>query len=252
MNSIVIIGKGVCGTATASIFNNQVDFHDPEKGEVVDDFSQYCYAVICVPTPSLAGGRFNYSDLEDVYVTLFKQGFQGIAVIRSTCDPEFLTRISEVYEKTVYWPEFLRENSAEQDAKNPHSVIVGGEKQYTTPLVNTLKSVGHTRLAFWKETDLLSASIIKLGLNSALAAKISMFNSIYKICEKVGADWETVNTVIGNDPRIGGEFTDVPGHDGKLGFGGKCLPKDLRTFQKLDEENVYLDAIRVYNKNIRK
>lgn len=251
MKSILIVGKGVCGEATAAIFNNEVDYQDPDKGFQVDDCSDYCYAFICVPTPSLAGSTYNYKFLEDSLVDLMRKGFQGIAVIRSTCDPEFLVRMSEVYEKTVYWPEFLREAHATEDSKNPDNVVIGGEKSLVDSLAKTLETAGHTRLTLWTKTDLLTASIIKLGLNSALASKISMFNSIYNICKQTGANWETVKTVIGNDLRIGDGHTDVPGPDGKFGFGGKCLPKDLRAFSELAKDNVYLESIMLYNNKLR-
>jgi UDPglucose 6-dehydrogenase len=251
MKSFLIVGKGTCGTATAAIFNDQVDYQDPDKGYIITDCSQYCYAFICVPTPGLAGSTYNYKYVEDSFIHLLKHGFQGTAVIRSTCDPSFLQRMSEVYEKTIYWPEFLREAHAVHDAKHPDNVVIGGELTLVDQLVDTLHKAGHERMTLWTKTDLLTASIIKLSLNSALASKISMFNSIHNICKSTGADWETVRTVVGNDTRIGIDHTEVPGPDGKFGFGGKCLPKDLISFSQMAKENVYLDSIMLYNKQIR-
>ena len=251
MNSLLVIGKGITGKATSAILDSKVDFHDPAKGDIVEDYTDYCYAFICVPTPSLAGATYDYRHVEDVFVDLLKGGFRGIAVIRSTCDPEFLLKMCEIYEKTIYWPEFLRERHYIDDALNPENVVIGGPEKLTDSLVSLLKKNKHKLLAYWKVTDIVTASIIKLGLNASLASKIAMFNSIREVCENTGADWETVRSVIANDSRIGEGQTFVPGPDKKRGFGGKRLPKDLRTFKKLAKENVYLDSIIVYNNKIR-
>ena len=251
MRSLLVVGKGITGKATANILNDQVDFHDPPKKEIVEDFSNYCYAFLCVPTPELEKGTFDYSYIDDAIVDLLKKGFQGILVVRSTCDPVNLKRLSEVYEKFVYWPEFLREKHYLEDSVNPDNVVIGGDTKYTDSLVSLLKGNKHKLLSYWKVTDVVTASIIKLGLNAALASKIAMFNSIKQVCESEGADWETVRSVISNDQRIGEGQTFVPGPDKKRGFGGKCLPKDLKVFSKLAKENVYLNSILLYNSKIR-
>lgn len=248
---IIVIGKGICGKATGLIFGGDVDFHDPAKGEVIDNTSIYDFAFICVPTPGIQSETYNYEAVDDAIVHLLKTGFDGISVIRSTCDPQYLKRITEVYEKTIHWPEFLREFNYEYDARYPENVVIGGATEYTESLVTLLKQYKHQQLAYWKITDIVSASIIKMGLNSALAAKIAMFNSIKEVCEAEGANWETVRLTISNDSRIAEGQTLVPGPDNLRGFGGKCLPKDLDAFASLANKNVYLESIRLYNNKIR-
>jgi nucleotide sugar dehydrogenase len=248
----VIVGKGIVGTATGKIFNDWVDFHDPQKGLIINDFSQYCYAIICVPTPGIVGG-LNYSYLEDSIVNLERNNFKGTIVIRSTCDPYWLTEVlPEFYSNTIYWPEFLRERIANYDATHPHVVVLGGESKSLEWFSNYLRNKKHGYTASWTLTDITSASIIKLSLNSALAAKIAMFNSINQICDSFGVDYKTVRDAVARDPRIGFGQTDVPGPDGNFGFGGKCLPKDLNSFAKMAKDNVFIDALRAYNKSIRK
>ena len=89
-------------------------------------------------------------------------------------------------------------------------------------------------------------------MNTALAAKVATFNSIYQACEDQGADWTVVRAAIANDWRIGIGQTDVPGPDGQFGFGGKCLPKDVVAMAKLVNNNVYINAITSYNNTLRK
>jgi len=251
MKNFLIVGKGICGKATGIILHDNVDYHDPPKKEVVDDTSNYCFAFICVPTEITPSGTYDYTNVDEAVKQLKTTGFKGLIVIRSTCDPAYLQYLQDVYGSLVYWPEFLREAHFEHDATNPENVVIGGTVEYTSVLVTLLKKQKHSSLCFWKSTDIVSASIIKLGLNSALAAKIAMFNSIKQVCEIQGADWETVRSTISNDSRIGNGQTMVPGHDKLRGFGGKCLPKDLSMFSKLAKENVYLDSIIQYNNKIR-
>ena len=251
MNDIVIFGRGTCGSATAAIFKNEVEFHDPPKGLIIDDYKDFCYAVITVPTDENDQG-LNYSIVEDCYEKLFRGGFSGIVLLRSTCDPVFLKKISEVYEKTVYWPEFLTEANAKEDALNPKLLVLGTEDKSLIPWVERLfLDHLHGDGAVWKITDIKSAGLIKLGINTALSAKIAMFNSLYDICESQGANWNDVWSGVTSDERIGKAHTRVPGPDGSRGFGGKCLPKDSNALSILAKQNVYLDSIRLYNNKIR-
>lgn len=247
----VIVGKGVVGGATGKIFNDWVDFHDPYQGLIIDDFSHYCYAIICVPTPGIAGG-LDYSFLEKSIESLKEKNFNGTMVIRSTCDPEWLNAVSNsLYTHIIYWPEFLRERTAVYEATHPSSIVLGGKSESLKEFEKYLRNKKHGYSAEWTLTDYTTASVIKLGLNYALASKIATFNSIYQICEKLNVDFNTVRDAIAEDFRIGFGQTDVPGPDGELGFGGKCLPKDLETFSKLDEKNIYINALRTYNKVLR-
>ena len=251
MKNFLIVGKGVCGRATGMILHDDVDYHDPNQQLRVDDTSDYCFAFICVPTDESPSGTYDYTNVDNSVKYLKSSGFKGLIVIRSTCDPAYLKYLQDVYDSLVYWPEFLRESHYKYDALNPENVVIGGNVEYTEVLATLLKKQNYSPLCFWKNTDIVSASIIKLGLNSALAAKITMFNSIKEVCEIQGADWETVRSTISNDSRIGNGQTMVPGHDKLRGFGGKCLPKDLSMFSKLAKENLYLDSIIHYNNKVR-
>ena len=245
--STVIFGKGVVGLATGKVLKGS-DFHDPAMGSNVVDFKKYHYAVICVPTPGNSAG-LDHKEVTASLNVLKEKGFSGVVVIRSTCTPDYLANID--YHSVVYWPEFLRERSAEVDALNPHVVVLGGTNYMTEKFTELLEKAGHS-CPRWYRTDLTTAAVIKLGLNAALAAKVALFNSLYEIAEEQGADFKTVRTAIGADWRIGFGQTDVPGPDGSLGFGGKCLPKDVNALNTLAKDNVYLGSILKYNKTLRK
>jgi UDPglucose 6-dehydrogenase len=132
----------------------------------------------------------------------------------------------------VAWnPEFLREGFAVQDSLSPDRFVFGVTSQralellhevYATPLVN-----GTPGLVM----DLETAELVKVSANAFLATKISFINAMAEVCEKVGADVTRLAEALSHDERIGRRFL-APG----LGFGGGCLPKDIRAFRSVARE----------------
>jgi UDPglucose 6-dehydrogenase len=76
--------------------------------------------------------------------------------------------------------------------------------------------------------SLEEASLVKYGINSYLAAKVLWFNEFYDVVQKNGSNYRSVINALSNDPRIGNSHTQVPGFDGRRGFGGACFPKDTK------------------------
>jgi UDPglucose 6-dehydrogenase len=119
-------------------------------------------------------------------------------------------------------PEFLREGRAVHDFFNPHRVIIGGDDEKAIALLNQVYA------SFVPPESILvmdarSAEMAKYTANAFLATRISFINEIAALCEGLGADVEQVRRAAGMDPRIGSDYLS-PG----LGYGGSCLPKDLR------------------------
>lgn len=246
---VAIIGHGIVGSNTAKIFE-EPDIHDPDKGYVIDDFVEHHYAIVSVPTPSTTKG-LNHSAVDRVLDELLEKNFNGILVVRSTCEPEYISNLTTRYHSVIYWPEFLKERTAFYDAVKPSLVVLGGTNYLTSRFREDLESVFHGGIAKWAMTDVITAAVIKLGLNTALAAKVAAFNAIHEVSELHGANWEMVRLSIGADPRIGAGQTNVPGPDGKFGFGGMCLPKDVSAFSNLAKDNLFLKTLLSYNKSIR-
>lgn len=126
----------------------------------------------------------------------------------------------------IAWnPEFLREGFAVQDTLTPDRLVVGVTSAAAEA---TLKEVYAPVLATgtpWISTDLATAELVKVSANAFLATKISFINAISEVCEATGADVVTLADAIGHDVRIGRRFLSAG-----LGFGGGCLPKDIRGF----------------------
>jgi UDPglucose 6-dehydrogenase len=119
-------------------------------------------------------------------------------------------------------PEFLREGRAVHDFLNPHRVIIGGDDEKAVALLNEIYAsfVPQERILIM---DARSAEMAKYTANAFLATRISFINEIAALCEGLGADVEQVRRAAGMDPRVGSDYLS-PG----LGYGGSCLPKDLR------------------------
>lgn len=128
----------------------------------------------------------------------------------------------------IAWnPEFLREGYAVQDTLHPDRIVLGVKQDSTRAeaavreLYGPLLEDGVPFLV----TDLQTAELVKVSANAFLATKISFINAISEVCEAAAADVSLLADALGYDPRIGRQFLNAG-----LGFGGGCLPKDIRAF----------------------
>ncbi len=140
---------------------------------------------------------------------------------------ERLARLSPVgpAAEMAWNPEFLREGHAVADTVQPDRIVAGVVSERAEAL---LREVYATPLAAgvpFLVTDLPTAELVKVAANAFLATKVSFINAMAEVCEAAGADIVPLAEALAHDNRIGGRFL-VPG----LGFGGGCLPKDIRAF----------------------
>lgn len=132
----------------------------------------------------------------------------------------------------IAWnPEFLREGYAVEDTLRPDRLVVGVT---STEADKTLRAVYAPLLDAgvpYISTDLATAELVKVSANAFLATKISFINAVADVCDATGADVVTLAEALGHDTRIGHRFLSAG-----LGFGGGCLPKDIRAFLARAEE----------------
>ncbi len=192
---------------------------------------------VCVGTPQKQGE--NAADLRYVYAAvddLVPHLRSGDVVVGKSTVPvgtaELLAgRIAEsAPEATLVWnPEFLREGKAVEDTLRPDRFVYGlaaGDEGLRAAAL--LDEVYATALATGTPqivTDLATAQLVKVAANSFLATKISFINAMAELCEVAGADVTLLADAIGLDDRIGRKFLNAG-----VGFGGGCLPKDIRAF----------------------
>ncbi|MFI6476863.1 UDP-glucose dehydrogenase family protein [Nonomuraea sp. NPDC050663] len=120
-------------------------------------------------------------------------------------------------------PEFLREGFAVQDTLEPDRIVIGVRSQQAEQILREVyRPLGEVPMVV---TDFATAELVKSAANAFLATKISFINAMAEVCEAAHADVQQLATALSYDDRIGGRFLNAG-----LGFGGGCLPKDIRAF----------------------
>jgi UDPglucose 6-dehydrogenase len=199
----------------------------PRHGEIV---------FICVGTPSHPSGEANLVFVEQVSRTVAQNLHAYTVVTEKSTVP---VQTGRWVERTIRLtaapgtdfdvasnPEFLREGRAVRDTLEPDRIVVGATSPRALELLRDAYQpiLDRARCPFIG-TDLATAELIKHASNAFLATKISFANVLADVCEEAGADVQMVVTAMGLDGRIGPEFLR-PG----IGYGGACLPKDVRAF----------------------
>lgn len=240
-HNIGIIGKGFVGSAVANGFSSNTGFdaniriYDKDKSrsshslaEVVNN-SEFVF--ISVPTPTdFNSGKIDISIVEKCFEDIAKvqENSEPIFLLRSTIVPGTTDEIKNLHPnmRIVFNPEFLTQRSANLDFINQSRFIFGGASSDTKPVIELYKQrFGQTIRII--DTDYKSAELIKYMCNTFFATKVGFLNEIYQIAKKLDLDWELILEGFVSDGRIGHSHIQVPGPDGKFGFGGACFPKDV-------------------------
>jgi UDPglucose 6-dehydrogenase len=128
-------------------------------------------------------------------------------------------------------PEFLREGFAVEDTLTPNRLVVGVTSDRAEAILKEVYKPIIDLGTPWIRADLPTAELVKVAANSFLATKISFINAMAEVCEAAGGDVTVLAKAIGYDPRIGSRFLQAG-----IGFGGGCLPKDIRAFMARAQE----------------
>ncbi|MEI6405914.1 MAG: UDP-glucose/GDP-mannose dehydrogenase family protein [Actinomycetes bacterium] len=128
-------------------------------------------------------------------------------------------------------PEFLREGFAVKDTLHPNRLVVGVTNDRAEAILKSVYSKNLEAGVPWIRADLPTSELVKVAANSFLATKISFINAMAEVCEAAGGDVTVLAQAIGHDPRIGNRFLQAG-----IGFGGGCLPKDIRAFMARAQE----------------
>ena len=234
---IGVIGGGVVGHATARVFMEHADVMvydtDPVKAtHGLTDTIKADIIFVCLPTPqSQSGYECDTKIIEDFFGSVTEKNLPF--VIRSTVPVGFTRKMAGKYGhvEMCHSPEFLTARCAVADAHIPSRNIVGIADPYrpAPALWSRLVKLYQTRFPGVQTITMLSdeSELVKLGTNSFFASKLAWWNELHQYCVAIGVDFQTVREGILADGRIAHSHTQVPGPDGKCGFGGACLPKDI-------------------------
>ncbi|MEM9409265.1 MAG: UDP-glucose/GDP-mannose dehydrogenase family protein, partial [Acidobacteriota bacterium] len=195
---------------------------------------------IAVGTPSRDDGSSDLTFVRQVAESISEHlnGFK-VVITKSTVPIGTGRMIEDILEKAeskeefavVSNPEFLREGSAIDDFLHPDRLVIGSRHPRATEIMLDIYAPLRVADVPFVITDVETAEMIKYASNSFLATKISFINEAAELCERLGADVETVAYGMGLDKRIGGQFL----HPGP-GYGGSCFPKDTRALAHIARE----------------
>jgi len=189
---------------------------------------------ICVGTPQRRGSHAaNLSYVEEATRAVARSlSHDGLIVGKSTVPVGTAARLREIVagvlpagvSADVVWnPEFLREGHAVEDTLRPDRIVFGGTDVRTEAILREVYAEPISTGTPVISCDLPTAELVKVSANAFLATKISFINAISELCEAAGANVSTLADALGFDDRIGRKFLNAG-----LGFGGGCLPKDIR------------------------
>lgn len=222
-----------------------------DKLEELISYSEQCNSdnvyFICVPTNAAENGSCDTSIVASVIESIKRIATKNtIIIIKSTVQPGTCRKLHNQFGseklRIVFCPEFLKERTFQEDMYNASFCLLGTESGTDVTNVTSIISrlYAHkaqnqqpfeTLIKTYEECELF-----KYTLNVYLAVKVWYFNEIYDLAEQLHVDYSQLSELFRLDPRIGFSHTDVPGPDGKRGFGGKCLPKETKGMAFLQTE----------------
>lgn len=256
--SIGVIGHGFVGKAISDGFKHYTDVkvYDINPMLTVDDYFDVIeqdILFVCLPTPMLPDGNVDLKIVRNALHTLDSalQVQHKPVIIKSTIPPLDLEQLAKDFKPNIhliYSPEFLTERTAMLDFQQQNRLIFGdyvSDTTATTDLVeaydtnieqiNTLFSNRFPLVpTIW--TTMRQASLVKYFTNVFFATKISLMNEFAQIAEALGENPDNTVELMLLDQRIGRSHWQVPGHDGKYGFGGSCFPKDINGYMTFARE----------------
>tara|TARA_B100001063_G_scaffold241307_1_gene267976 strand:+ start:52 stop:888 length:837 start_codon:yes stop_codon:yes gene_type:complete len=234
-----VIGNGFVGEAISFAFSSVSDIYvydtDPLKSlNDLESVHNCDFVFICVPTPMFVDGS---QDLSYVESTFENATSKPIYILKSTVLPGTTERLSEKYSniKIIFSPEFLTERTAKLDMLTQSRIILGGKSLLTEKAKTLFNYRFKTKNII--QTDSKTAELTKYMNNTFFASKVSIMNEFKLLCDKIGGNWEDALKGFVSDGRIGDSHLNVPGHDGKLGYGGTCFPKDVNALLSFSKKH---------------
>lgn len=225
---IGILGLGYVGSAVAWTHrHHEVVARDPKLGDKSASLDEIktCDAIyVCVPTPMLEDGHCDDSFVKSVLAEL--ADYDKIIICKSTVPPGVYAYLESKYSNIVHAPEFLTAANATADYESATWVLVGGTPENVE---NAIEIIATSTIAatHYHRTNITTASLFKYLANSFMATKVTFMNEFYQLAQHFDVSWSDVKEIAKNDSRLGNTHWDVPGPDGKFGFGGACFPKDV-------------------------
>ena len=246
-----VVGVDNDAAKIEALSRGELPFYEPELPELLSkhvkngklkfttDYSEIVDCdvhFICVGTPQIKGGlAADLSYVKSAFAAVGAVAKPGSLLVGKSTVPvgtaEELSKQVPAHAELAWNPEFLREGFAVEDTLRPNRLVVGVTSDRAEEILKEVYAVNLKEGTPWVRANLPTAELVKVSANSFLATKISFINAMAEICETAGGDVTVLAKAIGYDPRIGNRFLQAG-----IGFGGGCLPKDIRAFMARAEE----------------
>lgn len=258
-----IVGFGYVGqavdyafTATSQLEKLIVDpkYTENTLQDLIDWQPQVVF--ICLPTPSKDDGSIDDSLVSEAVKELIA-GSQAFITIKSTITPDVAAKLCSLDSRVAVSPEFLSEGNAKSDIVNNAFLVTGvtdpGASQYLEQFYSFYSICNPAPTIVVSPVE---ACLVKYAINTFLATKVTFMNELKNLVDAYGGSFQQVLRGMLADMRIGISHTKIPGPDGKSGFGGACLPKDLDALIKFADNNTNVDlellkSVKSVNNKIR-
>lgn len=267
--SIGICGIGFVGGAMMKSFiekgyilNKNLFIYDKYKDGGIGSFNSLLNSdILFLALPTLYDEKtktYNLEPLEETLEKLSFHKFENLVVIKSTILPSTLNKFALKYNlNLVHNPEFLTARTAFYDFHNQSHIVLGKQDNCNDEkfkqLINFYKeNYPKATISICHSTE---AEAMKLFLNAYYATKVQFFTELYLLSQKLGVNYDNVRDLMLKNGWINKMHTNIPGHDGKISYGGACFPKDtnalLNFMVKLNSPSNVLKSVIEERNNMR-
>jgi len=236
MCTVGVVGHGYVGQAVAIGFSPVTDVKVWDKDtkrspHTLEEIAGQDIIFICVPTPTNTEGIHKIYNVNNAIAAILKirQGDPPVIVIKSTVLPGTCDLFSQSYDVPIVSnPEFLTARTAVDDFRCPISIVLGSDDIIALNAVYGLYKTRFPDVPIILYENARTAELVKYARNCFYAVKMAMLNEMAVLCQHLGIHYDDVKEGLLASGWVNPMHCDVPGHDGKPGFGGACLPKDGR------------------------
>lgn len=247
---IGVVGVGVVGSAVLQAFSSQNEtvgfdiagqYADPRNFNEIASSCDICF--VCAPSPTVQM-RQRADAIWQICNGLSALNFKGVVVLKSTLLPGTTAELQKTFGnlRIVHNPEFLTARNAYEDFITQKVVLLSGAEIDRDLVILAYRELFPGVLFFETESTAIT-ELAKYMRNNYLAVKLAFANEFYALCASIGIDYNEVKRAMLSQGGVEIEHWSVPGHDGKLGFSGACLPKDIRAMISFMSEKGIRDFV---------
>ena len=250
----------VGGSVRESLKLKNIKFTCYDKFKKIGDIKECLMGDIiflCLPTPYDDNKKsYNKDSIIETVSFFNSNNYKGLIVLKSTVEPGTTQKLSDDFKNIsiVHNPEFLTARTALKDFQNQDHIVIGKTENISESKLQSL--IFFFEKYYSKNISIVKSEeseLMKLTCNSFYSVKIQFFTEIYLLCQKLNLSYDTIIDLVLKNGWVNEHHTKIPGHDGKVSYGGACFPKDtnsLLSFMKNNTEYFSVLASSIEERNL--